>query len=61
MDRRRSYVDIMERVLGTEMLSNQPRQRSRFTRDLNIAGASIGSAVAAVEVRVLDSIWRKTR
>jgi hypothetical protein len=61
MDRRRTYVDIMERVLGNEMLSRQPRQRSRFAKDISIAGASIGTAVSAVEVCVLDSIADKKR
>ena len=61
MDRRRTYVDIMERVLGNEPLSNQPRQRSRFAKDISIAGASIGTAVSAVEVCVLDSFAGKKR
>jgi hypothetical protein len=55
LDRRRSYVDIMERVLGTDLLP-QPRQRNRFARQINLAGAAVGTAVASVEVRLLDSI-----
>jgi hypothetical protein len=55
VDRRRTYVDIVERVLGTEMLTARPRQPRRFTRGFRIAGATVGSAAAAVEVRVLDN------
>jgi hypothetical protein len=56
VDRRRTYVDIMEHVLGSEMLSGRPGQRSRFRRGLRVVGAAIGTAAAAVEVRMLDSI-----
>jgi hypothetical protein len=56
LDRRRSYVDIMERVLGTDILSRRPRQRNRFAREIQIAGAAVGTAVASVEVRILDGI-----
>ena len=56
MDRRRTYVDIMERVLGNEMLSETPGQRNRFSRDITLAGASVGTAVTSIEVSVLDSI-----
>jgi len=55
VDRRRTYVDIMERVLGSEMLTARPRQPRRFTRGFRIGGASVGSAAASVEVRMLDS------
>lgn len=55
LDRRRTYVDIMERVLGSEMLSRPPTQE-RFSKDINIIGASLGTAVTSVEVRVLDNI-----
>ncbi len=56
MDRRRSYVDIMERVLGNELLSQRPRQRSRFRREVAFAGAGFGAAITSVEVRLLDNI-----
>ena len=61
MDRRRSYVDIMERVLGNELLSQRPRQRSRFMREVSFAGAGFGSAITSVEVRLLDSIEDELR
>jgi hypothetical protein len=56
MDRRRTYVDIMERVLGSELLSQQARQRSRFVREVAFPVTGFSSAVTAVEVRILDSI-----
>jgi hypothetical protein len=55
MDRRRTYVDIMERVLGNDLLSQRPRQRSRFMHAVVFAGAGFGTAVTSVEVRILDS------
>ena len=56
MDRRRTYVDIMERVLGSEILSRQPRQLNRFARKISVAGAVFSTAGASVEVCMLDSI-----
>jgi hypothetical protein len=56
LDRRRSYVDVVERVLGSDFLSRRPRQRNCFARELQIAGAAAGTAVSSVEVRILDSI-----
>jgi L-alanine-DL-glutamate epimerase-like enolase superfamily enzyme len=56
MDRRRTYVDIMERVLGSEILSRRPRQLNRFAREINVAGAVFTAAVTSVEVCMLDSI-----
>jgi hypothetical protein len=45
----------MERVLGSEMLSQPPRQRSRFARQINVIGA-VATTVTSVEVQVLDSM-----
>jgi hypothetical protein len=56
MDRRRTYVDIMERVLGNDMLIHKPGQLSRFPTDLRLAGTPLGLAVSSIEVTVLDSI-----
>jgi hypothetical protein len=56
LDRRRTYVDIMERVLGGDILSRVPRQLNRFSREINVAGAVFGTAVASVEVCMLDGI-----
>lgn len=56
MDRRRTYVDIMERVLGPELLVVRPRQQGRFVTEVNTSGAPVGTAISAVEVRMLDSI-----
>jgi hypothetical protein len=55
LDRRRTYIDIMERVLGTGMLSPQPRQRSHFAQ-IDLVRAPVAAAISSVEVRVLDSI-----
>ncbi len=56
MDRRRTYVDIMERVLGNDLLSQPPRQPSRFMRKVTFPNAELDTAVTSVEVRVLDGI-----
>jgi hypothetical protein len=56
LDRRRSYVDIMERVLGNQFLSARPRQRDRFLTDVHLATMPLGTAVSSIEVTVLDSI-----
>ena len=56
LDRRRTYMDIMERVLGGGMLSQRSRQRSRFAQQVNLVTPPFAAAVASVEVRVLDSI-----
>jgi hypothetical protein len=56
LDRRRTYVDIMERVLGSEILSRRPRQLNRFAREINVAGAVFSTAVASVEVCMLEGI-----
>ena len=55
LDRRRTYMDIMERVLGSGMLSQRSRQRSHF-RQVNLVTPPFAAAVPSVEVRVLDSI-----
>jgi hypothetical protein len=55
LDRRRTYIDIMERVLGSRMLSPQSRQRSRFAQ-IDLVTSPFAAAVSSVEVRVLDSI-----
>jgi hypothetical protein len=55
LDRRRTYVDILERVLGSEILSRHPRQPNRFARQIDIAGAVFSTAVTSVEVCVLDN------
>jgi hypothetical protein len=57
LDRRRTYMDIMERVLGSSgMLSQRSPQRSRFEQ-VNLVTPPFAAAVASIEVRVLDSIY----
>jgi hypothetical protein len=55
VDRRRSYVDIVERVLGATILPETPRQLGRFARTIELAEGTLTAAVTAVEVRVLDT------
>ena len=54
VDRRRTYVDIMERVLGVQILSQRPLQPGRFLPRVKIGRSAFGP-VASVEVQVLDS------
>ncbi len=49
-------MDIMERVLGSGMLSQRLRERSRFARHVNVVTPPFAAAVAFFEVRVLDGI-----
>ena len=56
MDRRRTYVDIMERVLGSELLSQRARQHGRFIRQVAFPGRGFATAGTSVEVCILDSI-----
>jgi hypothetical protein len=52
LDRRRTYVDVMERVLGSETLARAP-QHNRFARPITVAGAAVGTAITAIEVNLL--------
>ena len=61
LDRRRSYVDVVERVLGSDILLRRPHQRNRFAREIQIAGTATGMTVACVEVRILDGIAGRTK
>jgi hypothetical protein len=53
LDRRRTYIDIVERVLGSSLPSEISRPRSLFTR-LDIGQTVIGSTVSEVQVYLLD-------
>jgi hypothetical protein len=55
LDRRRSYIDVLERVLGSGTLSQRSRQRGRFARQVNVVSPPFAAAVASLEVNVLDS------
>jgi len=52
LDRRRAYIDIVERVLGSSLPSIS-RPQSLFTR-LDIGQTVIGSTVSEVQVYLLD-------
>jgi hypothetical protein len=53
LDRRRTYVDVMERVLGNDALA-RARQHNRFECQINVGGATAGTAITAIEVHMLD-------
>ena len=53
LDRRRTYVDVMERVLGNDALA-RARQHNRFQRQIDVAGGTLGTTVTSIEVHVLD-------
>jgi hypothetical protein len=56
MDRRKSYVDVMERVLGNSLPSDVPTRPCRFMTHLNTSRWSVGSAVSEICVSVLDGL-----
>lgn len=51
LDRRRTYVDVMERVLGNDALS-RARQHNRF--EYQITAGNVGTTVTSIEVQLLD-------
>ena len=53
LDRRRTYIDVVERVLGSCLPSEIVRHPSLFTR-LDFGQSVIGSTVSEVQVDVLD-------
>jgi hypothetical protein len=53
LDRRRTYVDVMERVLGNDALA-RARQHNRFSRRIHVCGATAGTAITSIEVHLLD-------
>jgi hypothetical protein len=54
LDRRRTYVDIMERVLGVGVFAEQPPGPGRFARVIPLSGAP-STAITAVEVQMIES------
>jgi len=56
LDRRRTYVDILERVLAGQIRSDRARERSRFLRRVKIGRSALNGAVGSVEVQLLDDI-----
>jgi hypothetical protein len=58
LDRRRSYIDVVERVLGSSLPSEAARPQSIFKR-LDVGQSVIGSTVSEVQVYVLDVTPRR--
>ena len=56
MDRRRSYIDIVERVLGNSLPLDQHHRPGTFLRDLSVGRSSFGSAISEIHVSILDGI-----
>jgi hypothetical protein len=56
MDRRKSYVDVMERVLGNSLPSSGPRRPRFFVSDHQFGRWTVGSTISEIQVTVLDSI-----
>ena len=54
MDRRKSYVDVVERVLGNSLPSVGPIGSRRFVTHLNTSLCAVGSTVSEICVSVLD-------
>ena len=55
LDRRRTYIDIVERVLGSTLPSYAARRHGMFTR-FDVGQSVIGSTVAEVQVDLLDEL-----
>jgi hypothetical protein len=57
MDRRRTYVDVVERVLGSFFpLDSAPQRPGTFLRDVSVGQPSLGSTVSEIHVSILDGI-----
>jgi hypothetical protein len=61
MDRRKSYVDVVERVLGSFLPSGAPRQPGYFVSEFHLGHWSVGSTVSEIHIFVLDSIVASAR
>ena len=58
LDRRRTYIDVVERVLGTSLPSEAWRYTTSFTRVV-FGQVVIGSTVSEVQVSFLDDVTRR--
>ena len=56
MDRRRSYVDVVERVLGNSLPLDQPQRPGLVLRDLTVGRSKRGSTISEIHVSILDGI-----
>lgn len=55
MDRRKSYVDVMERVLGNSLPSGSPVEPRRFIPDFRLRRWTVGSTVSNIEIVLLGA------
>jgi hypothetical protein len=58
MDRRRTYVDVVERVLGNSLPADESPGPAGFLRDLTVGRSPRGSTISEIHVSILDSIDR---
>lgn len=56
IDRRKSYVDVIERVLGNQVPTSGVIKVRRFAPNIASVLSSVGSTVSEVQVSILDSI-----
>jgi len=55
LDRRRTYIDIVERVLGSTLPPYAARRQGMFTA-FDVGQSVIGSTVSEVQVHLLDDL-----
>ena len=56
LDRRRSYVDIVERVLGNSLPLDLPQRPLPLFRDVSVGRSKRGSTISEIHVSILDGI-----
>lgn len=60
LDRRRTYIDVVERVLGTSLPSEGTRSARLFVR-FSVGQLVIGSTISEVQVYLFDDTPKATR
>jgi hypothetical protein len=55
IDRRKSYVDVIERVLGNQVPTSAVTKSRRLFSNTWSVQSSVGSTVSEVQVSILDS------
>jgi hypothetical protein len=56
IDRRKSYVDVIERVLSNQVPTTAVTKSRRFMSSISSARTNVGSTVSEVQVSILGSI-----
>ena len=56
IDRRKSYVDVIERVLGNQVPTSAVTKSRRLFSNTWSVKSNVGSTVSEVQVSILDSI-----